>query len=283
MMAVAIEPPTCPVCDGGGTELAKRGNVTVHGCASCGMIFATGEHARGIASTVVDTDPDYFRGTIASYEQQAAVARRIVPKRLAAYEGIIGRPVRSILEIGCGTGALATAFKESGVDYRAVEIDPDIAAHAVRNTGADITVANFMEYGGATACDVVFASQVFEHIATPKPFLRKVAEHLEDGIVHLDVPNHESLAAVARRYLSSTEYGFIQPPYHMFAYTPKTLRYTLSLGGFRDVRVTPARNDDPVWGQLIVNTSAKDSLNYFVSGLLGRGSLLVALARAPLP
>jgi len=244
------------------------------------MVFATGDKARSTSEAVVDTDPDFFASIIASYQQQSNIARRIVPKRKAAYEKALGHPMSSILEIGCGVGAYATAYGEVGVTYRAIEIDADIAKHARENTHADIEVGDFMTIDDDRTYDVIFASQVFEHIATPHKFLKKTMSALTpNGILHLDVPNHGSLTSQVRKLVGKRDFGFIQPPHHMYAYTSYSLKRVLEMNDFTKITIKQYRNDDAVWGQLFHETDVKSKVLYAAAGALGMGSLLTAIAQ----
>ena len=179
-------------------------------------------------------------------------------------------------------GAYAAAYKKVDVAYPAIEIDADVAKHARDNTGADIEVANFMTIDDGKTYDVIFASQVFEHIATPYEFLQKAAASLTPGgILHLDVPNHESLTSQIRKYVGKRDYGFIQPPHHMYAYTPHSLAHVLKMNDFNNVTTKQYRNDNAVWGQLVYRSSLKTKMLYTMAGLIGRGSLLTAIAQSP--
>jgi len=269
----------CPVCEGAGASVATRGSNTVRQCSTCQMVFAEGPDARSHSEAVVDTDPHFYNAVAQKFPEQTAAAAEIVPRRLQAYKDLLGRPVERVIEVGCGTGAYARAFLDAGIAYTAFEINDDIAEMARTNSGATINAANFIEATIDEPADVVFASQVFEHVTTPAPFLAKVQRATTpNGILHVDVPNHAGLVSQVRKRLSKTDYGFIQPPHHMLAYTPKTLDHVLRENGLRPIQVRQYRNDDPVWGQLIGQASLPARLVYVLTDLVGRGSLLTALA-----
>ena len=98
-------------------------------------------------------------------------------------------------------------------------------------------------------------------------------------MLHVDVPNHDSLVSRIRKRTSRSEYGFIQPPYHMLAYTPTTLRQALVRAGLADIDVRSYSNDDPVWRQLVYHTTLAIRLAYAAAKLTGMGSLLTATPR----
>jgi protein-L-isoaspartate O-methyltransferase len=273
-----IDGSSCPVC-GAHSNFAKKINTaTVFLCTQCKMVHAVGD-IQISSENVVDTDPDYFSGTMNAYELQCEVANQIVPRRLEAYAKILGRPVRKILEVGPGSGAYAKAYVDQGIEYLGIEIETKIAEQTRQRTGLNIRDGDFATYRDLDSnYDVVFASQVFEHILQPRQFLGRVKQVANRGMLHIDVPNQNSLVSQVRRLLSSSEYGFIQPPYHMLAYTVESLENLLRREGFKISMVSPYCNDHKIWGQLIYRNSFATKAVYRVSQLTNSGSLLTAVA-----
>lgn len=267
--------PTCSVL----CKIAKVQNtVHIYSCRNCHMVFAHDQTDR-IETEIIDTNPDFYEATINGFDLQVEMARRILPARIKEYESLLGRKLKNVLEVGCGVGAYAAAYNECNIRYTAVEIEPEIARHAREKTQADIRCEDFADFVPDVEYDVVFASQVLEHVREPKPFLENVRQVSPNGLLHLDVPNHNSVVAMARKLFSRSEYGFIQPPHHMLAYTAQSMKYLLSDNGFHEIEVIAHRNDHPVWGQLIASSSLSSKVIYYFAGMLGRGSLLMALAR----
>jgi protein-L-isoaspartate O-methyltransferase len=265
----------CPACGESSVFESSVVSADVYCCSTCKMIHA---FAKGVEATsrknVVDTNPDYFAGTIKAYAEQSKIAERVVPARLAAYEKRLGHPVRKVLEIGPGSGAYAKAFANNNIEYCGIEIEPEIGEQTRKLTGQDIRVGDFLtELGLGSGYDVVFASQVFEQ------FLARVKEVAPNGLLHIDVPNHGSIVSIIRKRISKTEYGFIQPPYHMLAYTTASLKTLLEREALRDVSVQAYSNDDEVWGQLTHDVSILTRLVFLVGRATGRGSLLTAVAK----
>ena len=196
---LGVSMPVCPVC-GGISDFAKNlPAAKVFICGSCGMVHASGIEQGQSSCGVVETDPDYFERTLSHFDSQCAVAREIVPRRLAAYRDLLGRPVRSILEIGPGCGAYARAYDEQGIRYTAIEIEPSVGELTRKRTGLDIRIGDFLDLDVGTDYDVVFASQVFEHILKPLDFLNRCRVVSGGGLLHLDVPNHDSLMSHLRK------------------------------------------------------------------------------------
>lgn len=257
----------CPSCGHDSRHVVSR-TVEVFGCERCGLQFAETEGA------VVDTPDYFFEGCMLSFDRRVEMARTMVPRRKKLYEKMLGREVKSVLEIGVGDAAWAPAWREAGCDYTGVEYVPELAQSAQERTGARILAGEFTSLD-LPQFDVAYCSQVLEHVTEPVAFLKKARRHC--ALLHVDVPNHDSVVSTGRKLFHKREYGFIQSPHHLRAYTARSLRTAMELAGF-DVRYTAGlRNDDAVLGQLILAPSFLQKVLYNASALVGRGSLLVVI------
>jgi SAM-dependent methyltransferase len=125
------------------------------------------------AFRVEQTDPDRFYGALAA--DSVALVRRWTP--LAD---------QTVLDIGGGPGYFADAFTRAGARYAGLEPDAgelsargDVAGNTVRGSGLELPVAD-------GTVDVVFSSNVLEHVPDP---LRMAEEMLRvtrpGGVVFL--------------------------------------------------------------------------------------------------
>lgn len=270
---------TCPSC--GSDRVVRRAelpSIEVSSCQACELCFGSSAIESG-STEPIDTEEAFYDAIMGSYLEQEARARQIVPRRLAAYGAWLGRPVSSLLEIGCATGAYASAYAEHGVQYRGIEIDPRLAEFATTHAKIDVINANFFDVPDIGTFDIIFASQVLEHVQDPTSFLKRAKQIAPSGLVHVDVPNQDSLAATVRKTTSRTEFGFIQPPHHMMAYNRKALSGLFIRCGLKPLLAGAFRNDDPLWGQLVSRPSLLHRLSYSVANALGKGSLLVAIGK----
>ncbi len=96
-----------------------------------------------------------------------------------------------VLEIGCATGHLSEyLIEEKNCRIVAVEADPEQAA--VAETRGATVISGYVDHADTQArihrhtegnkpFDVVFMSQVIEHLADPEPMLVKIRDWLGDG------------------------------------------------------------------------------------------------------
>jgi tRNA (cmo5U34)-methyltransferase len=112
----------------------------------------------------------------------------------------VDRPVRTLLDLGIGSGALAGRClqRRRGVRVVGIDSDPAMLAMARQRLGRRLTsiVGNF-ESTPFPACDVVTASFALHHIATPAAkgrVFRRVFAALRPGGLLIDADSHLSSA-----------------------------------------------------------------------------------------
>lgn len=107
---------------------------------------------------------------------------------------------RSLLELGCGTGAVIRECQRRGVGDELTAMDYSeeaiayLAAHSrgIRCLRADITAPG-VDFGGPY--DVVVLSHVLEHLEEPLAFLRSLTAHLRFRYLVAEVPLEDLWAA----------------------------------------------------------------------------------------
>lgn len=273
--------PVCPACDCEDFAPKRvRHGLTMGICGGCGLAYAHplrrgGNDQVGDADSSI-TNPAYYEGLIRDYAHQSAAAAKKVPLQFRYWSGILGRQPRSVLEVGCGTGQYCNAWKQLGVSWQGTEVNPAMIDFCLAR---GVPVSPLAALKGQTF-DALFMSQVLEHILTPQSFLRTVQGFLvPGGILHLDVPNHGSLASLVRR-IAGNDYGAVQPTHHLLGYSEPPLRRLLENADFDIVHIAAHTNDDPLFGQL-GPFRLRGKLQHLASAAMGRGSMLVAVARKP--
>ncbi len=104
-----------------------------------------------------------------------------VPSSLAALEPVLPPPPATILEVGCGRGALAAALAECGWTVTGLEPDAESAA-AARERGVTV-VEQRLEDGlpDGTAYDVVLFTRSLHHVEDLELSVRTAARALRPG------------------------------------------------------------------------------------------------------
>ena len=269
----------CPICNE--TQELKFfswGSHIILSCGNCGLDYCDN---MDIKKSDGDFSPVHQKGIemmAASFHTTQKLADRLCNARLKAYETILDHPCRNVLEVGCGPGVFHRPFSIRKVNWTGIDINPYWKQFGQQN---DVPISTQPLVNLEGKFDVVIAYQVLEHVEHPRSFMALLTNRLRSGgILHLELPNHQSLTAKIRKIspLFSQDYGFIQPPMHLRAYQRKTLQHLLNQMNMETKLITVYANNHPIWGQ-VRNWNMFQHLLYFISGTLGMGSLLVGLAQ----
>jgi len=161
---------------------------------------------------------------------------------------------RRVVEIGCSTGALATAYRalNPGCDYVGVEIDPDYAAAAARACSSvlalDIEQADDATFAGLFPADCWVFGDALEHLRDPWALLARVRGLLApDGSVVACIPNaqHWSLQAKLNRGLLRYEDAGLLDRTHLRFFTRITIQELFLSTGYQIVEGVPRIFDEP--------------------------------------
>lgn len=150
------------------------------------------------------------------------------------------RPGDRALDLGCGAGSFTAELRDAGAAPVGVEVAEAAVARArAAHPELDFRLA---EIDGALpfndqTFDLVWASEVIEHVADTEHWLREVARVLSPGgRLLVTTPNHPRLALAARGIDHYSE------PFgdHLHLYTRRSLGDALRGVGFEDVEICAA-------------------------------------------
>ena len=153
---------------------------------------------------------------------------------------------RSLLDIGCATGALLEHAARMGYRVQGVEVCEPAARYGIDRRGVPIFVGTLDEAGlGKQRFGAAHMSHVIEHIPDPRAFLRSVHRHLiPGGLMVMVTPNASGLQA---RLFGSRWRSAIADHVHLFS--KRNLRRLLTDEGFQIIRTQ-------TWGGLGIGTAA---------------------------
>lgn len=157
------------------------------------------------------------------------------------------------LDVGCGGGHYVRAAEKLGWEAYGVEVDASavesIRARGLKNIHFGYLHESPFESG---SFDIIKAMHVLEHCKDPTALLWDIAGKLRpEGVLIVDVPNQSSPIAkfkVALRKIGvgKNGYGYLQPPIHLHAFTPKTLARILEKAGFQVAQLVYTSPLDPL-------------------------------------
>src|SRR4029453_19123192 len=241
-------PQLCPICDkpptrylgrrGGGAHREQLGVETrVWRCSKCGLTFPNPMPipVRGLDQHYAVSPDSYFEHHETELRTKGAFSLLTQAEALVGGKG-------TLLDIGSGRGELLHAGVELGWKVIGIEPSTTFATHAATLSGAEVRREPVEQCGfPSSAFDVVILAAVLEHLYNPDETIKEISRILRPGgALFLDVPNERGLYFVlgnlyqkmrGRDWVVNLAPTF--SPYHVFGFSPKTLRSLLSKHGLR--------------------------------------------------
>jgi 2-polyprenyl-3-methyl-5-hydroxy-6-metoxy-1,4-benzoquinol methylase len=238
--ALGSQPSTsaiCPACDGRGNEpyLIHQG-MTLLACRACGTVHL---HPRPSRAEIQVMYTDAYQGATASYfakvEKKLRRSRRRIASLAKLVTTICGAPAR-FLDIGCSGGFMVEAAREKGFEAHGLDIDPVSIDYARQHYATNsFALSTLEDYAAASPLrfDLIYCSEVIEHLADPRRFLEAVHGLLAPGgVFFLTTPDISHW----RRSRDVTRWDGFCPPAHCVFFTPRSLTALLHRVGFVDIR-----------------------------------------------
>jgi SAM-dependent methyltransferase len=171
--------------------------------------------------------------TAGKADRRRAAAR--LDRLLCRQEGRRGR----FCEVGCGPGFFLAEMRALGWEVRGLEISAFAARHAREVLGLQVDEGPLVPGRlPREAFDALLLGDVLEHLPRPREALTAVWCSLAPGgVVAVAVPSTRNLLSARLGMAIYRRRGRIKtlrlPPYHLFEYTPRSLRAMLERSGFR--------------------------------------------------
>lgn len=176
-----------------------------------------------------------------------------------------GRTFR-YLEVGCGPGYTLKSLEALGWQAHGLEISAHAAEFARQQLGLPVVTGNIetTEDFRADQFDLVYMGDVIEHLRSPSATVAKFGRILAPkGVLVLALPSALNLPALR---MGLGAYGLLGkqrkmdiPPYHLYEFTPTTIRALLEKHGFRvvDLRNSVKRPSQIRLGGNVVEQASK--------------------------
>jgi len=148
-------------------------------------------------------------------------------KRCESIERLV--PLGRILEVGCGTGVFLSEMRQRGWSVAGIEPNAYASNYATTRFSLEVFNGTLEQYDPAPeSFDVIYLSNVLEHLTTPAQDLRRIQRALvRGGLLVMSVPNLESLD---RKLFGESWIGW-ELPRHLYLFPYAALeRFFVSIG-----------------------------------------------------
>ncbi len=269
----------CPVCNKEeGLRPFKWGKYDLIHCNICELDYCGEMIEKEIGGDSSPVNLSGIKMMSDVFHRTEKLARMFIFKRKSFYEKLLHRNCEKVLEVGCGPGVFYKPWNKLNVDWFGTDINPFWSEFGQKN---EVPISNQPIDLIENKFDVIMAHQVIEHVEDPLKFMKTIKSLLKPrGVIHLELPNQFSLSARLRKIspMISKDYGFIQPPMHLRAYSKKTIKYLFDSLGLKSQMAFACGNTNKIWGQAR-KYSLPQKLYYTCSGKIGMGSLLIGIAQ----
>lgn len=222
----------CTICKSSKIKDYKKINFyKLYKCLRCGVIFLDND------SLILDEKELYDKQYFETYLYETDIHLENTQKAVKYYLEFIQRNFfkpQSILEVGAGFGYMVKALRSLGYDAEGIEVSGYSVEEGKKRLNIDLFKGTLTSYPKDKKFDLIIFYHSFEHINNPIETLAKVNELLnKSGILWLSFPNVMSLD----RFLNGDRWNGWSLPYHLFHYSPRSIKYLLKNSGFSNVKV----------------------------------------------
>jgi SAM-dependent methyltransferase len=221
------ESPFCRACHTALDVNVSRGHKNgfdLLPCASCGTTtvhpFPTNEELMRFYQS--------YKGSAVYIPKEAGKVRRAKRRiaRLLSYT-----KGKRFLDVGCNIGYSVKAALDLGLDAKGIDIDADAVSVANQSYGQRFNALSVEDYAAqGHKADILYSSEVIEHVPDPDSFMQAVDKILDDkGVLYMTMPDggHWNLP---KDFATS---NIVTPPSHIIYFTRKGIRHLLEKHGFK--------------------------------------------------
>lgn len=215
----------CPACLNTHRKIFYSGaQWRLQECEICGLVYL--DPLPGPAELAA-LYTDAYDGATAGYFAKPGRKLRRARVRIRIISRLAKRSKGNFLDIGCNGGFMAEMARRRGFSAWGLDIDPVSIKYASANFPGSAFFAGPIEdfapldaHGLKTRFDIVYCSEVIEHVPQPRQFLGRVLQLLSPGgILYLTTPDISHW----RRPRNLRLWDAFCPPSHCLYFTPRSL------------------------------------------------------------
>ncbi len=137
---------------------------------------------------------------------------------------------KTFLDVGCNHGFTVEAATNLGLNAHGIDIDKEAVISSQKTFGEDrYTAIAVQDYAASgNKADIVYTSEVIEHVPDPNSFIEAIAKILNTGgVLYLTTPDSGHFR-VPKNFI---EWNDVMPPEHITYFTKKGIKTLLEKHG----------------------------------------------------
>lgn len=223
-------PSGCPLCGSAAARpFCEKSGYSISKCAQCSGVFVSPLPSR---ETLTAFYENYYKTP--QYQNKLDSKIRRATKRI----GLLGNPAgKRFIDVGCNVGFAVEAARRLGYQAKGIEVNSKaIAMGRSLFPEADLACEDLFQVDPATKFDVVYCSEVIEHVLEPLAFIRAIRGIMADNaILYITTPDagHWSVSQTPAGF---AQWSNVRPPEHLFYFNRTSLGRLLQANGFTKVR-----------------------------------------------
>ena len=207
----------CVICGNHGIPLGRSYSSAFLGkCEKCGMVFSM-------------TIPDLAELKLhySNYDRNVEVSNLTLKVYDLWFEEWKKFGYKSLLDFGCGLGALVDYANMNGFSSKGTEIDSDVVTKLLRKGVRVQNQESIMS--SSEKFDIISIIEVLEHLSDPKQVLTQLKEKLSDsGMLFITTPNFNAL----NRRILRGNWRALWYPDHINIFSSKSIAILLKECGY---------------------------------------------------
>jgi SAM-dependent methyltransferase len=227
-----LEP--CILCHGSGFRIIQRiGRWRYIRCLKCRLVSLHPRPTGPETSRYYDDYLSFDREEISKWE---VMMRLVVEKSAFLIESELKGRAGKLLDIGCGYGSFLGEMKSRGWQVQGIEISRAGRQYAREKWGVQVHSQALEDLAlPENFFDVVTLFYVLEHVVDPQALLSRVNHILKPrGLVFLRWPHTTPIVRLLGPL--SRRLDLYHTPYHLYDFSPKTMKILLAQSGFQKVK-----------------------------------------------
>lgn len=206
----------------------NKGQVDFYQCEGCGVVFRypmpTDNELSEIYSNL------YNESSIVNHMTNQESSDHAINQYYLYFEKLIKNKNLSLLDYGCGTGAMVQKLKNLGISAYGVESSREARTFAMKEK--QLLLYESLTSFADNSIDIVTLIEVIEHLPDPLSVILDIYNKIRPrGVIFITTPNLKG----ARALLERGDWREAQKRFHVVFFTKKSLTKLLINAGFSKI------------------------------------------------